>query len=77
MVDNRVHQPVTEESMHETKNDLPERARKTVAELLNERLADAIDLGTQTKHAHWNVKDPNFIALHRQVPVVPGSALAG
>jgi len=50
---------------------------KTVAELLNERLADAIDLGTQTKHAHWNVKGPNFIALHRQVPVVPGSALAG
>ena len=50
--------------MHETKNDLPERTRKRVVELLNERLADAIDLGTQTKHAHWNVKGPNFIALH-------------
>jgi len=31
---------------------------------LNERLADAIDLGAQTKHAHWNVKGPHFIALH-------------
>jgi starvation-inducible DNA-binding protein len=50
--------------MHDTKNDLPERTRSKVAKLLNERLADAIDLGTQTKHAHWNVKGPNFIALH-------------
>src|SRR5262249_13992047 len=31
---------------------------------LNARLADAIDLQTQTKQAHWNVKGPNFIALH-------------
>jgi starvation-inducible DNA-binding protein len=31
---------------------------------LNARLADAIDLGTQAKQAHWNVKGPNFIALH-------------
>jgi starvation-inducible DNA-binding protein len=50
--------------MHDTKNDLPERTRNKVAKLLNERLADAIDLGTQTKHAHWNVKGPSFIALH-------------
>ena len=32
--------------------------------LLNSRLADAIDLGTQAKQAHWNVKGPNFVALH-------------
>jgi starvation-inducible DNA-binding protein len=50
--------------MYETKNDLPERTRNKVAKLLNERLADAIDLGAQTKQAHWNVKGPNFIALH-------------
>src|SRR5207253_8908403 len=30
----------------------------------NARLADAIDLQTQTKQAHWNVKGPHFIALH-------------
>ena len=34
-------------------------------DLLNARLADAIDLQSQTKQAHWNVKGPNFIALHQ------------
>jgi starvation-inducible DNA-binding protein len=50
--------------MFDTRNDLPSSARTRSIELLNARLADAIDLGTQTKHAHWNVKGPNFIALH-------------
>src|SRR3954452_5846133 len=50
--------------MYETKNDLPEATRSGAVELLNARLADCIDLQTQTKQAHWNVKGPNFIALH-------------
>jgi len=50
--------------MFKTKNDLSETIRSKVIELLNARLADAIDLQTQTKQAHWNVKGPNFIALH-------------
>jgi starvation-inducible DNA-binding protein len=32
--------------------------------LLNRNLALAIDLERQAKQAHWNVKGPNFIALH-------------
>ncbi len=50
--------------MFQTKNDLSEGVRIKVIQLLNERLADCIDLQTQTKQAHWNVKGPNFIALH-------------
>ena len=50
--------------MFKTKNDLSESSRAKAVELLNARLADAIDLQTQTKQAHWNVKGPNFIALH-------------
>jgi starvation-inducible DNA-binding protein len=50
--------------MFKTKNDLSETIRVKAIELLNARLADAIDLQTQTKQAHWNVKGPNFIALH-------------
>ena len=53
--------------MFETRNDLPLATRTQAVRLLNARLADAIDLGTQTKHAHWNVKGPNFIALHDQL----------
>ena len=48
-----------------TKNDLPEETRAQVAGLLNRRLADCIDLQTQCKQAHWNVKGPQFIALHK------------
>jgi starvation-inducible DNA-binding protein len=50
--------------MFETRNDLALTTRTRVVKLLNARLADAIDLGTQTKYAHWNVRGPNFIALH-------------
>lgn len=50
--------------MFETRNDLSSDARTQVIHLLNARLADAIDLALQSKHAHWNVKGPNFIALH-------------
>jgi starvation-inducible DNA-binding protein len=51
--------------LYATKNDLPEATRREVVELLNQRLADAIDLQTQCKQAHWNVKGPAFIALHK------------
>jgi len=50
--------------MFDTRNDLSLSSRTKAVKLLNERLADAIDLGTQVKYAHWNVKGPNFIALH-------------
>lgn len=48
-----------------TKNDLPAETRSRIAGLLNQRLADCIDLQTQCKQAHWNVKGPEFIALHK------------
>src|SRR5436189_6143754 len=50
--------------MFKTKNDLSEATRVKAIELLNARLADCTDLQTQTKQAHWNVKGPNFIAVH-------------
>ena len=50
--------------MHKTKIDISEKTREKVVALLQSRLADAIDLKSQIKHAHWNVKGMNFIALH-------------
>ncbi len=51
--------------LFQTKNNLPEATRVEVIALLNQRLADCIDLQTQCKQAHWNVKGPTFIALHK------------
>lgn len=50
--------------MHPTRNDLSAKQRAKLEKLLNARLADALDLEAATKQAHWNVKGPNFIALH-------------
>jgi starvation-inducible DNA-binding protein len=50
--------------MNKTKNDLPESTRTKIIELAQVRLADTVDLMLQAKQAHWNVKGPNFIALH-------------
>ncbi len=61
--DSRNAEPVTKH--YPTKNDLPEEQRAEIIGLLNQRLADCIDLQTQCKQAHWNVKGPTFIALHK------------
>src|SRR2546428_13233740 len=50
--------------LHKTKNDLREKTRRAMIDLLNQELADVLDLGLQTKQAHWNVKGPHFIGLH-------------
>lgn len=47
-----------------TRNDLPAATRESVIAVLNQQLADVLDLGLQAKQAHWNVKGPHFIALH-------------
>ncbi len=54
-----------EPTLYETMNDLPRPARISLNQLMNQRLADAIDLQTQIKQAHWNVKGPSFIGLHK------------
>jgi starvation-inducible DNA-binding protein len=50
--------------MYETENDIEKARRSALIALLNQRLADAVDLQTQMKQAHWNVKGPHFIGLH-------------
>jgi starvation-inducible DNA-binding protein len=51
--------------MYSTRNDLPAEQRSQLERLLNARLADALDLESASKQAHWNVKGPQFIALHQ------------
>jgi len=59
--------------MHPTRNNLPTRTRARVEKLLNERLAEALDLGAAAKQAHWNVKGTHFIALHELFDKVHGA----
>ena len=58
--------------MNPTKNDIPSDKRTKLAQLLNDRLADLIDLGLQAKQAHWNVKGASFIALHKLFDDISG-----
>ena len=61
--------------LHTTKIDIPGNARAMMIGVLNARLADAVDLATQMKQAHWNVKGPNFIALHELFDEIHGGIL--
>jgi starvation-inducible DNA-binding protein len=54
---------------HKTKNDLNSNAKAVAIELLNARVADGIDLALLTKQAHWNLKGPQFIAVHEMLDV--------
>lgn len=50
--------------MYATSNNLAEDVREPMIELLNQQLADSLDLYSQTKQAHWNVKGTDFYQLH-------------
>lgn len=49
---------------YRTENNLSSNTKTASINLLNARLAEAIDLALLTKQAHWNIKGPQFIALH-------------
>jgi starvation-inducible DNA-binding protein len=53
--------------LYATSNDLKSNSKKVAIELLNARLADGIDLALLTKQAHWNLKGPQFIAVHEMI----------
>jgi starvation-inducible DNA-binding protein len=50
---------------YKTANGLAPDVRANVVHLLNQLLCDGIDLQLQAKQAHWNVKGPHFISLHK------------
>jgi starvation-inducible DNA-binding protein len=50
--------------MFKSPSALSEPARKMIAESLNLTLAQGLDLHSQIKVAHWNVKGMHFAALH-------------
>ncbi len=51
--------------LHATRIDLPANTRSQVIDILNQSLASTLDLKTQVKQAHWNVKGMDFYQLHQ------------
>jgi starvation-inducible DNA-binding protein len=56
-----------------TPTRLSQAPRERACELLNQRLAESIDLQMQCKQAHWNVRGVNFIALHELFDDINGA----
>ena len=50
--------------LYPTRIDLSLETRQTVIALLSTTLATTLDLQTQAKQAHWNVKGLDFLQLH-------------
>jgi starvation-inducible DNA-binding protein len=55
---------VSKQKLYSTRIDIAEEIRIKVIDLLNKTLAATLDLKTQTKQAHWNVKGTDFYQLH-------------
>lgn len=58
--------------LYPTRIDIPAATREQVIELLNKTLAASLDLKTQVKQAHWNVKGTDFYQLHELFDEIAG-----
>ncbi|NJM70232.1 MAG: DNA starvation/stationary phase protection protein Dps [Scytonema sp. RU_4_4] len=58
--------------LYPTRIDIPAEARKQIAGILNQTLAATLDLKTQVKQAHWNVKGTDFYQLHEMFDEMAG-----
>lgn len=57
-------QALSQTKQYPTRIDLAAEVRTEVIKILNKTLAATLDLKTQTKQAHWNVKGMDFYQLH-------------
>lgn len=56
--------------------DMPADAKASLIGHLNQMLADCLDLYTQVKQAHWNVKGKDFFQLHELFDAIAGELIA-
>ena len=50
--------------MYKSPSRIAQNVRASIADALNKILVDGLDLHSQIKVAHWNIKGPHFAALH-------------
>jgi starvation-inducible DNA-binding protein len=55
-----------------TPSNLSEAARTKIVNALNACVVDGVDLYTQTKVAHWNVRGPLFVQVHELLDKIAG-----
>ncbi|WP_445636267.1 DNA starvation/stationary phase protection protein Dps [Nostoc sp. DSM 114161] len=58
--------------LYPTRIDIPAEARVQIVVILNKTLAASLDLKTQVKQAHWNVKGTDFYQLHELFDEIAG-----
>ncbi|WP_025732415.1 DNA starvation/stationary phase protection protein Dps [Carnimonas nigrificans] len=58
---------VNASNLFATRIGLSDDTRAKVVAIINERLADLIDLQLVIKQAHWNLKGSNFIGVHEML----------
>ncbi|MCC6312320.1 MAG: DNA starvation/stationary phase protection protein Dps [Trueperaceae bacterium] len=54
----------TKSRLIDVKIDIPKGDRENLVAILNQQLADTLDLYSQIKQAHWNVKGLGFQQVH-------------
>ena len=62
--DEKTMQPTTVKRMYKNRVALPEDTKAKVVEIMQTKLAASLDMYSQAKYAHWNVKGMNFYQLH-------------
>ncbi len=65
-------QAVSKQRSYSTRIDLSAEIRSQVIQVLSKTLATTLDLKTQTKQAHWNVKGLDFYQLHEMFDEMAG-----
>jgi len=56
------NKPPPQPKMYETENDISQNRRVEISALLNQRLADAVDLQTQMKQVHLTIQSSAIAA---------------
>lgn len=59
-------------TLYKTRIDIAETDRIQIIGILNKTLAAVLDLKTQVKQAHWNVKGKDFYQLHEMFDEMAG-----
>lgn len=61
--------------MNATRNTLPLATRKKAVHLLNNTVAEMLDLFARIKQAHWNLRGLSFIGLHKLLDELAATTL--